>query len=232
MRLHGIILVMEVSSISIPLFPVPICLYNYGKDNHQLNLSLIDDILNEVENDSRGKQRSNFGGWHSNADLENRYESFDQLRNQIQDSSNDYCIKHGYKSGLVCKSLWANINESGHMNVGHHHANSALTGVYYPVEKIIDNKCNFNYTNKNPIQPGIWDGKKGGSVYFQDPSYGLKSKLIKEEKPCAYNLDAYYTYPVAGLLIIFPSYLIHTVTPFTENIKRVSISFTADYGNR
>ena len=84
---------MEVSSISIPLFPIPICLYNYGKDNHQLNLSLIDDILNEVENDSRGKQRSNFGGWHSNADLENRYESFDQLRNQIQDSSNDYCIK-------------------------------------------------------------------------------------------------------------------------------------------
>ena len=83
--------------------------------------------------------------------MESRYESFDQLRNKIQESANDYCIKHGYKSGLVCKSLWANINESGHMNVGHHHANSALTGVYYPVDKIIDNKCNFNYTNKNPI---------------------------------------------------------------------------------
>tara|TARA_R100001082_G_scaffold52795_1_gene28798 strand:+ start:279 stop:950 length:672 start_codon:yes stop_codon:yes gene_type:complete len=221
---------MGVSSIPIPLFPIPICLYNYGKDNHELNVSLIRDILIEVENNPEGKQRSNFGGWHSQSDLENRYESFNKLRNQIQNSANDYCTKHGFKTGLVCKNLWANINESGHMNVGHHHANSALTGVYYPVEKIIDNKCDFNYTKGNPIQPGIWDGKRGGSIYFQDPSYGLKTKLIKDEKRCPYTIDAYYTYPVAGLLIVFPSYLIHTVTPFTENIKRASISFTADYG--
>ena len=91
---------MVVSSISIPLFPVPICLYNYGKDNHQLNLSLIDDILNENKSNQKGKQRSNFGGWHSGVDLENKYKSFGELRNQIQDSANDYCIKHGYKSGL------------------------------------------------------------------------------------------------------------------------------------
>ena len=76
--------------------------------------------------------------------------------------------------------------------------------------------------------PGIWDGKNGGSIYFQDPCYGLKSKLQKT-KPTAFNLDAYYTYPVSGLLILFPSYLIHTVTPFRENIQRISISFTASY---
>tara|TARA_A200000113_G_scaffold193461_1_gene183075 strand:+ start:536 stop:1210 length:675 start_codon:yes stop_codon:yes gene_type:complete len=220
----------QTPSISIPLFPVPICLYNYGKDNHELNLSLISDISKEVENDPVGETRSNFGGWHSYDDLETKYKSFDKLRNQIQESSNNYCTKHGYKSGLVCKKMWANINETGHMNVGHHHGNAALTGVYYPVEKIIDSKGIFNYTDKNPIQPGIWDGKNGGSIYFQDPSYGLKTKLIKSNiAPTAYNLDTYYMYPVAGLLILFPSYLIHTVTPFTEDMKRVSISFTADY---
>ena len=220
----------QTPSISIPLFPKPISLYNYGEDNHELNLSLISDISTEVNNDPLGKQRSNFGGWHSHSNLENKYESFNQLRNQIQDSSNDYCTKHGYESGLECKSLWTNINESGHMNVGHHHGNSALTGVYYPVEKIIDKKGIFNYTDKNPIQPGIWDGENGGSIYFQDPSYGLKSRLRKiNDAPTAYNLDAYYTYPVAGILIIFPSYLIHTVTPFTEKMQRLSISFTADY---
>ena len=102
--------------------------------------------------------------------------------------------------------------------------------LYYPVEKIIDNKCDFNYTKGNPIQPGIWDGERGGSIYFQDPSYGLKSRLRKVKEPTAYNLDAYYTYPVSGLLIVFPSYLIHTVTPFKENLQRLSISFTANYG--
>ena len=55
----------QTPSISIPLFPVPICLYNYGKDNHELNLSLISDISKEVENDPVGETRSNFGGWHS-----------------------------------------------------------------------------------------------------------------------------------------------------------------------
>ena len=215
---------------SLPLFPIPICLYNYGEDSHELNIQLVTDILSESDRDPRGKQNSNFGGWHSKSDLEIKYPSFNSLRKKIEESANDYCIRHGYQSGLTCENLWANINETGDMNVGHHHNRSALSGVYYPVEYIIDNKCNFNYTKGNPIQPGIWDGKKGGSIYFQDPSYGLKAGLRKGGKPNAYTLDAYHTYPVAGLLIIFPSYLIHCVTPFKEKLKRISISFTANYG--
>ena len=122
------------------------------------------------------------------------------------------------------------MNQSGDMNVGHNHGLSALTGVYYPVESIVGKDCKFSYSENNPIKPGIYDGKKGGSVYFQDPSYGLKAGLRKGGKPNAYTLDAYHTYPVAGLLIIFPSYLIHCVTPFKEKLKRISISFTANYG--
>ena len=220
-----------VISNSLPLFPIPISLYNFGEDNHELNIKLVTDILNEHNKDPDGNQRSNLGGWHSKSDLEERYDSFSAIRTMIEGCANDYCTKHGYQSGLTCQNLWANVNETGDMNVGHHHGFSALTGVYYPVQTVVDNDCNFSYSDTNPIQAGIWDGKKGGSIYFQDPSYGLKTGLKKDDKPSAYTLDAYYTYPVSGLLIVFPSYLIHAVTPFREqNTKRLSISFTANYG--
>mgnify|MGYP001229997611 FL=1 len=216
--------------VDLPLFPIPISLYNFGEDNHELNVDLVTDILKEQDRDPDGLTQSNLGGWHSSSGLEDRYESFSALKKQIEDSANDYCVKHGYLSGLVCQQLWANVNQNGDMTVGHHHGVSALTGVYYPVQSIVDNDCNFSYSDTNPIQAGIWDGKKGGSIYFQDPSYGLKTGLRKDDSPSAYNLDAYYTYPVAGLLIVFPSYLTHAVLPFREEqTKRLSISFTAVY---
>ena len=219
-----------VTSLSLPLFPIPISVYNFGEDNHKLNIDLVTDIFKEYDRDPNGAIQSNYGGWHSNSSLEERYKSFEVLRKQIEDCSNDYCAKHGFETGLIVEGLWANMNQSGDMNVGHNHGLSALTGVYYPVESIVGKDCKFSYSENNPIKPGIYDGKRGGSVYFQDPSYGLKNRL-KTKKRNAFTSVHYYTYPVAGVLIIFPSYLVHAVLPFKEKeTKRLSISFMAVYG--
>ena len=201
----------------LPLFPIPIAIYNFLDKNHKMDVSLLTDILTENQKDVKGKTRSNMGGWHSKSGLENDYGSFGELR---------------VLQGLSCERLWANINESGDFNLGHHHGKAALSGVYYPVDYLTkSNECYFNYDPNAIIRPGTWDGEKGGSLYFQDPSYGLKNTLIKDpDTPSPYTFDAYYTYPVSGLLIFFPSYLIHTVTPFKENKKRVSISFVCGYG--
>ena len=72
-----------VTSTSLPLFPIPISLYNFGEDNHELNIKLVTDILDEYSNDPDGNQRSNFGGWHSKSDLEGRYDSFSTIRTMI-----------------------------------------------------------------------------------------------------------------------------------------------------
>jgi len=216
-----------VVSTPLPLFPIPISLYNFGKENHKLDIKLVEDTL-DFYSKNKSIVRSNLGGWHSSNGMEKKYNSFKLLCDLIQKSADNYCDQYGFHKGLKVTKLWANINRSGDMNVGHHHATTCLTGVYYPVKSIVDNQCEFNYNNGCSLMPGIWDGKNGGSIYFQDPCYGLKSRLQKT-KPTAFNLDAYYTYPVSGLLILFPSYLIHTVTPFRENIQRISISFTASY---
>ena len=177
-----------VTSTSLPLFPIPVCLYNYGEDNHELNVDLVTDTISEMNKDREGHQRSNFGGWHSKGDLEIRYASFNVLKNKIQESCDDYCDRYGFQKGLKIGKLWSNMNYTGDMNVGHHHTNSALTGVYYPVKYIVDNTCEFNYSEGNPLQPGIWDGSRGGSIYFQDPNYGLKfPRLRKIKKPLIIN---------------------------------------------
>ena len=218
---------MEVSSL--PLFPIPLSVYNFKEDNHNLNLQLVNDILKEKDLDPAGEDHSNMGGWHSKTNLETKYQSFVQLSSIITKCGNQYCKTYGYKDGLICSDLWANINQSGDVNFMHHHGTTALSGVYYPIESIVGEDCNFNYSNENPIKAGTWNNKDGGSLVFQDPSYGMKVHLLKD-KSSPYNIDFYHLYPTASVLVLFPTYLLHMVLPFKENKTRISVSFSFKYG--
>lgn len=233
MQLQEKNLVMENNCAfkAFPLFPIPVGVYNFGENNHELNLDLIADITTEITNDPDGEDHSNMGGWHSKTDLEEKHRSFRILRSIIEDCGNNYATIHGYKPGLICSDLWANINSSGNMNFPHHHGTSALTGVYYPIESIKGDSPNFNYLDLDSValKPGTWDSVNGGSLVFQDPSYGMKIHLLKE-KATAYNIDFYHVYPTASILVLFPTYLTHMVLPFTEDKTRVSISFSFSYG--
>lgn len=220
-------LVMELKSL--PLFPIPISVCNFGKQNHDLNIKLVEDSLNEKVRDPAGEIHSNVGGYHSKTNLETKYESYKKLSSILTKYGNLYCKQHGYKDGIVCKDLWVNINQTGDLNFLHHHGTSALTGVYYPIESIVENDWRFNYTRENPIKGGTWDNKNGGSLVFQDPSYGMKVNLIKDISS-PYNLDFYHIYPTSSVLVLFPTYLSHMVLPYKENKTRISISFAFTYG--
>lgn len=227
MRLHDKSLVMDLKSL--PIFPIPIAVVNFGKENHQLNMELVGDALSERERDPIGDGRSNMGGWHSKTNLETKYDSYKKLCQILTEYGNQYCRLHGYKPGIVCSDLWANINQSGDLNFLHHHGTTALAGVYYPIESITNGNLNFNYTDKNPIKPGTWNNKDGGSLVLQDPAYGKKVHLLTE-KPSAFNVDFYHVYPTSSILILFPTYLLHMVLPFKEDKTRLSISFAFGYG--
>lgn len=214
---------------SLPLFPIPISVCNFGKYFHDLNINLVEDTLEEKNKDIEGEDHSNMWGWHSKTDLETKYESYKNLSTVLTKYGNLYCKQHGYKTGLVCTDLWSNINRSGDLNFIHHHGTSALAGVYYPIESIVDDNWNFNYTTENPIKGGTWDNQNGGSLVFQDPSYGMKVHLLKDEAS-PYNVDFYHIYPTSSVLVLFPTYLLHMVLPFKEDKVRLSISFAFSYG--
>ena len=214
---------------SIPLFPIPISVCNFGKNLHDLNVKLVEDTLLEKNKDPKGEDHSNFGGWHSKTDLEKKYESYKELSKILTKYGNTYCKQYGYKEGLVCNDLWANVNQSGDLNFMHHHGTTALAGVYYPIESIVGDDWRFNYTDDNPIKAGTWNNQDGGTLVFQDPSYGMKVHLIKDQSS-PYNVDFYHVYPTSSILVLFPTYLLHMVLPFRENKVRMSISFSFNYG--
>ena len=219
-----------VSNTLFPTFPVPIILYNFGKESHELNISLVNDILKERKRDTDGKIASNMGGWHSTLKMEERYDSFQTLRDKIEECSNDFCRQTGHKDGLIVERLWANISGPGDINMPHHHGGSALTGVYYPLYEMVDGNMKVDYQDNPQLLPGSWDGKRGGTVVFHDPVYGQKIRLRKTKDVSPFTIEHYHLYPVTGLLAVFPSYLLHTVTPFKDNKIRMSISFVCIYG--
>ena len=213
-----------------PLFPTAVGVYNFGKDYHEVNKALVRDVFIEQEEDPVGHERSNMGGWHSKLKMEERYSSFQLLKDKIEECSNDYCRQTGYKEGLVVERLWANVSGPGDINMPHHHGRSCLTGVYYPLNELKDNKMECRYAKEVSLLPGSWDGKNGGSVVFTDPAYGQKIRLEEGDDISPFTVQHYHLYPVAGLLAVFPAHLIHTVTPFKDKKVRVSISFVCKYG--
>ena len=176
-----------------PLFPIPVTLYNFGEESHELNLSLIDDIFKERK-DNGGVVRSNMGGWHSKSKMEEKYQSFDLLKQQIRLCVNRYAEEVGFESGLEVDKLWANINKNGDFNISHHHPGSACTGVYYPVNEIVNGKPKYDYQDDVSLQPSVWDGERGGSLVFHDPACGQKIGLTARKKlePSPYSLDNYH----------------------------------------
>lgn len=212
-----------------PCFPIPIAIYNFQEETHEMNIRLMNDIYTEMKINKDGIIGSNVGGWHSDNNMDTKYSSFRSLRNIIDKSINDYCNKYGFASGHKSQGLWANVNRENEYNMPHHHGESAMTGVYYPVKQVTNGLYEFNYSKNVSLQAGTYDGENGGSLTIQDPSYGLKTKMVKKPEYQPFTIDHYHYYPVSGTLVLIPSYLIHSVLPFQGKGERVSISFCCLY---
>ena len=120
------------------LFPIPVSIHYFGKENSKLNSDLVKDILTEISVDPEGTDRSNIGGWHSAFGMDGKYDSFSSLSKIIEYYGNKFCNSHGFYDGLKFSNMWANVSGPGDMNSYHHHGTDPLSGVYYPIESISD----------------------------------------------------------------------------------------------
>ena len=62
------------------------------------------------------------------------------------------------KNNVTLDQLWANINESGDLNLAHHHGRASLAGVYYPVD-YLTNSNEYYFNNYNYIVIWIFNYK-------------------------------------------------------------------------
>jgi uncharacterized protein (TIGR02466 family) len=186
-------------------FPTPIHQARYNGVG-ELNAEVAKRIL-ALRTKSAGVQKSNIGGWHSEAtllqDLGEPYGS--QLGRMFVESVR--ALLGNLFEGMealptrVNVDAWAIVNEAGHSNQPHIHAGCAWSGVYYVA-----------------VEPGM-----GGEIYFQDP----RTEAVMCPHP--YNLlgtAALVTIaPSPGLMLVFPSFVYHGVHPYRGTQPRISIAF-------
>jgi uncharacterized protein (TIGR02466 family) len=100
--------------------------------------------------------------------------------------------------------MWANINPPGGYNRPHTHPNSLWSGVYYV--KALSNSGHLKIEDPKPC------------------SLISKPRRKQGELPIHLWSEVHFE-PIAGRLIMFPSWLNHCVDPNQSSDIRISISF-------
>ena len=161
-----------------------------------LNARLVADIRAWRERDPGGTFRSNvpqLGGWHSATDMHLRME-FTELTREVFELFHGVFADQGYDDAYepVCDSMWANINPRGAFNRHHTHPHALWSGVYYV--RTPDDCGLLCLTDPRPQAHVI-------TPYF-DP-----------KRRSAHTWAEAYYQPVAGRLIAFPGWLVHSTHP-------------------
>jgi uncharacterized protein (TIGR02466 family) len=190
------------------IFKIPIWHTNLSQN---LNLIDIEKCCLNIEKHLDKIVVTNLGGYQSNPLVFENYPELFDLYKTIIHQAKTFCNEINIKEIEKISSLWVNINEYGHYNREHHHANNILSGVFYA------------HSKRNI---------KAGSITFKHPAADLMTfNWSGIQKDFVSENSSKWQFPcVPGHLIIFPSWLIHSVEPnLAKDYKRISISFNLNY---
>lgn len=184
----------------------------------RLNEALKEEIHRNRARNPAGVRHSNSGGWQSSADF-NRWhgEGAMALTAFAKELACELTAVYHPEHGLVVPDFewrinaWANVNQAGDSNAQHAHPGAFWSGVYW-------------------VDDGAEDGRiPGGELQFLDPRGVMPSLYNPELKiRIAGCLSAGLTTSIApesGSLVMFPSWLLHSVSPFTGSRPRISVAF-------
>ena len=184
-------------------FPTPVWASKID-DYSTLNLKLLSYINKLKANDREGVLRSNINGWHSkDFNLSEDVPKFfiqsisNKLQTAIQNMNWDL-----NKQTVKITNMWAIVNTGGASNSKHHHGNSDLSAAYY-----------------------IKAPKDCGEIVFYDPRPAPVFAHPRSLSPNNLNCMVNSINPVEGGLILFPSYLEHSVNKNNSEKERIVISF-------
>ncbi len=173
-------------------------------DYKKVNLELLNYISELRKNDPEGIVKSNFIGWHSkdfNLNDQISKNFIQAIKKNINTALSDMNWDLS-KQDVKIKSLWAIVNEEGAFNQRHHHGNSDISAAYY-----------------------VSAYENCGEIVFYDPRPAPVYKHPISKSPNILNASVNSIKPEEGLLVLFPSYLEHSVNPNKSKHKRIVISF-------
>jgi len=195
----------RISDLNL-IFPTPV--WTSIIANHkQINEKMFSYIKSIQSSDPVGKLKSNLKGWHSeNFNLEDKEPKFflDSISTSLNESLNDmgWDLK---KSEVKVTAMWSIINHKNTSNARHIHPNNYISAAYYL--KAPENSGNINFH----------DPRSANAIRF--PTALNANKL---------NSNIFSVQPKEGLLVLFPSYIHHSVNINNSEDERIVISFNID----
>jgi uncharacterized protein (TIGR02466 family) len=197
------------------LFPTP--LISARLAGHDVLNQALADIILARETVERGIGVSNRGGWHSR-----EFQSWCGVEGdfvldagrQLVDGMTIMEDGRGPRPARVgwVVTAWANINRAGDSNRPHGHAGAYWSGVYW-------------------VDDGgaAEDPELGGQLEFSDPR-GILPLMTAPHLRCALDACAgdgaiQAVAPQAGTMLLFPSWLTHSVTEYRGSRPRISVAF-------
>jgi len=188
------------------IFSTPIWT-SHLNEYQDVNKRMEEYIKKQMVLDSKGKKASNINGWHSeNFNLKDEEVVFfiNTISVKIQKAMEDmgWDLK---KNKIEIPNIWSIINKRGSSNAMHIHSNSYISAAYYV---------------KAP--------EKCGDIVFYDPRQSRLVRKPKISKLNNLNGEEVNIKPTDGLLVLFPSYLYHSVNENLSNEERIVISFNVD----
>lgn len=196
------------------LFATPIVIDRL--QSAEMITALRDLIMAERDRDAGGVQVSNIGGWHSNTKMIDWggevARSLALKAIEMADASMvNFGAGHGREYGWV-PEMWANVSNRGHANQYHTHPGSFWSAVAY-----IDDGYQ-----------GDADPKLGGELQLLDPRMPMVRMTaldlrLKDASGKAQNHEPMVR-PATGLIVMFPSWLQHSVRVFHGKGTRISVA--------
>ena len=151
-----------------------------------------------------GIAKSNLWGWHSPYfQLEDDEPKF--FVNSIATDLNEVFRDMGWNikdQETKITNMWSIVNKQNASNARHIHSNNYISAAYYV---------------KAP--------RKSGNIVFYDPRSVTTFRYPKISKPNKLNTNIFSVQPKEGLLVLFPSYLYHSVDINETDKERIVISF-------
>ena len=184
-------------------FPTPVWtlqIDNYKNVNEEMHT-----YIKELQNkDQIGISKSNLKGWHSkdfNLNERQPQNFISLIYSSIEQVMHDM---NWDKQKQIAKinNMWAIINTGGSANLRHQHGNSTISGAYY-----------------------VRAPENAGDIIFYDPRPAPIYSHPNAVSPNSLNAQINGISPKEGALVLFPSYLDHSVNENKSNEERIVISF-------
>jgi uncharacterized protein (TIGR02466 family) len=181
-------------------FATPVYVKDVGTP--EFNAQLEQNIINWSRQD-KGVQKTNVNGWHSPTDMHEKPE-YKMLVDILYQAQHFIYNDESLDNEPFLGNMWANINPPGGYNRAHTHPNSLWSGVYYI---------------KAPINSGHL------KVEDPKPCINISRPKRKQGQLPKHLWNEVHFEPIAGRLIMFPSWLNHCVDTNQSNDIRISVSF-------